>query len=250
MQLRGGRPVILRKWFLSIFFLLFFCSVALSQDVRLDPKAINRAREYEKYFSAAAEKYGVDARLLWVIGYLETRFNPKAISRKGARGLMQLMPATAARFGVSDPHDPIAAIDAAARYLRYLSNRFDGRLDLILAAYNAGETTVEAFLSRRTIQAENKVINHTGRRIGRIPPYRETQVYVRNGLHLLSSIAHPAEMNALPRIRIAKSREVNVMPQLHAQSSLQTGRKSVSYPAGSGKAESSSVKLARRSIIY
>jgi soluble lytic murein transglycosylase-like protein len=57
---------------------------------------------------------------VWAIGYLETRFNPKAVSRKGARGLMQLMPATAAHFGACDSHDPIAAIDAAARYLGFV----------------------------------------------------------------------------------------------------------------------------------
>ncbi|MCI0337680.1 MAG: transglycosylase SLT domain-containing protein [Acidobacteria bacterium] len=218
--------------------------------MRLEPKAVERAREYEKYFSAAAEKYGLDARLLWVIGYLETRFNPNSLSRKGARGLMQLMPATASRFGMSDPQDPSAAIDAAARYLRYLSLRFDGRLDLILAAYNAGETAVNAFLTGRAIQAENKVINPTGRKTGGVPPYRETQVYVTNGLRLFSSIARPAEINALPQPSIAKSRDENATPQVHPQSLLKIGLKSVSYAARSGRAESGSANLARRSIIY
>lgn len=92
LQMRQAifRKAIQSRWFLSIFIHLLFYSVALSQDVRLDPKAVERAREYEKYFSVAAEKYGVDARLLWVIGYLETRFNPKAVSRKGAPKMAQL----------------------------------------------------------------------------------------------------------------------------------------------------------------
>jgi Transglycosylase SLT domain len=171
-----------RRWFLSIFFLPLFCSVALSQSVRLDPTAVERAKKYENYFSVVAEKYGVDAHLLWVIGYLETRFNPNAVSRKGARGLMQLMPTTARRFGGSDLYDPIAAIDAAARFLRYLSNRFKGKMDLILAAYSAGEETVDAYRTGRIIKVGSKIINPFGRVTGGIPPYRETLNYLKDGL--------------------------------------------------------------------
>jgi transglycosylase-like protein with SLT domain len=126
----------------------------------------------------------VDARLLWVIAYLETRFKPESVSRKGARGMMQFMPNTARRFGLSDPHDPIAAINAAARYVSELGRHFN-RTDLVLAAYNAGETAVEAYLKGRSIRTGGKFINPKGVRTGGIPPYPETRGYVATGLRLL-----------------------------------------------------------------
>ena len=103
---------------------------------------------------------------------------------------MQLMPSTAARFGVTDPHDPKRAIDAAARYARYLMNHFNGRVDLTLAAYNAGEGAVEAYLTGRSIQTGDKVINPSRRMTGGVPPYRETQNYVAAGLRILNGLAN------------------------------------------------------------
>jgi len=148
--------------------------IASAQELRLDRDAVIRAKEYEPYLLDASAKYGLDSRLLWTIAYLETRFDHKLVSRRGARGLMQLMPSTAARFNVTDPHDPKKAIDGAARYTRYLMKRFNGRLDLTLAAYNAGEGVVEAYLAGRSIQVGNRVINPTCRITGGVPPYRET----------------------------------------------------------------------------
>src|SRR5262245_573603 len=95
------------------------------QKIDLEAIAFRRARRYEPSIVEAASKHGRDARILWVIAYLETRFNPASVSRKGARGMMQFMPITARRFGLTDPHDPIAAIDAAAKYVRSLSKRFN-----------------------------------------------------------------------------------------------------------------------------
>src|SRR5215470_9205849 len=151
---------------------------AQAQELKLDRDAVVRAKAYEPDLFDASAKYGLDSRLLWTIAYLETRFNHKLVSRKGARGLMQLMPSTAARLGVTDSHDPKRAIDAAARYARYLMNRFNGRVDLTLAAYNAGEGAVEAYLTGRSIQTGDKVINPSRRMTGGVPPYRETQNYV------------------------------------------------------------------------
>lgn len=125
--------------------------------------------------------------MLWVIAYLETRFNPLAVSHKGARGLMQFMPATAARWGLQNAHDPVAAIDAAAHYVRYLQTCFGRKPELILTAYNAGETAVAAYLTGRSIRVGNKIINPANRVTGGIPPYRETQNYVATGLQLLGS---------------------------------------------------------------
>lgn len=144
---------------------------------------IERARFFEPTISRIALEEGVDPYLLWTIAYNETRFRPWLASPAGAQGLMQFMPATATRFNLPNPYQPEPAIKAAARYVRFLQNRFGGRIDSILAGYNAGEGAVDAFLSGRTIRAGKKIIN--GRKIktvGGVPPYRETISYVARGL--------------------------------------------------------------------
>ncbi|MCP9495443.1 MAG: lytic transglycosylase domain-containing protein [Pyrinomonadaceae bacterium MAG19_C2-C3] len=144
-----------------------------------------RAASYEPYMRAAARTRGVDPHVLWAIAYLETRFQPNRISPKGARGMMQFMPQTAATYDLADPFDARSAIDAAARYVRVLAARFDNRLDLILAGYNAGEGTVEAYLRGVSIKQSNgKIINPNRLRTGGIPPYTETREYVRRGLFI------------------------------------------------------------------
>src|SRR5262249_23594738 len=101
---------------------------AQAQELNLDRDAVIRAKAYEADLIEASAKYGLDSRLLWAIAYLETRFNHKLVSRKGARGLMQLMPSTAARFGVTDPHNPKRAIDRAPTSMRYFINNFNNSL--------------------------------------------------------------------------------------------------------------------------
>ena len=91
----------------------------------------------------------------------ESGFRSTAVSPKGAQGLMQLIPATAARYGVTNPFDPSQNIMAGTRYLKDLLNLFDGKIDLVLAAYNAGEGAVMKYGNR-------------------VPPYQETRNYVRN----------------------------------------------------------------------
>lgn len=105
-------------------------------------------------------KYGVDPYLIFCVMEQESHFNARALSPKGARGLMQLMPGTAARFGVTRPGDPAQNIAGGTRYLKQLIAQFDGRVDLVLASYNAGEGAVLKF----------------GRKV---PPYRETRDYVK-----------------------------------------------------------------------
>jgi soluble lytic murein transglycosylase-like protein len=107
----------------------------------------------------AAREHGVDARLLTAIARRESAFNENAVSRAGAVGVMQLMPATAQVLGVN-PYDTRDNIFGAARYLRRLLDSFHGDLDLTLAAYNAGPGTVLKY--------------------GGVPPYRETQAYVKS----------------------------------------------------------------------
>lgn len=139
----------------------------------------------EPQIATTAQRYNLDPRLLWVIAYLESRFNPRAVSPKGARGLMQLMPATAARYGVTNPHDVAQALNGAARYLRDLMARYPQRLDLVLAAYNAGEGTVDAYLYGEALQAGSRLINAQREKTNGLPPYRETRAYVQRGLTML-----------------------------------------------------------------
>jgi soluble lytic murein transglycosylase-like protein len=136
--------------------------------------------------ASTAERYNVDPHLLWTIAYLESRFRHRAVSYKNGKpcayGLMQFTGATALRYGLTNPHDPSESLDAAARYVRDLHTRFGPRVDLILAAYNAGEGTVEAFRDGRTlVLPNNKIINPRGQRTGGIPPYTETRQYVARG---------------------------------------------------------------------
>lgn len=108
---------------------------------------------------AAASRYTVDANLIASVIATESNFDPKAVSRRNARGLMQLLPETAARLGVKNIFDPGENIDAGTHYLRDLLQRYKNDLALTLAAYNAGPENVQRF--------------------GRIPPFAETQSYVR-----------------------------------------------------------------------
>ncbi|PYT88486.1 MAG: lytic transglycosylase domain-containing protein [Acidobacteria bacterium] len=114
---------------------------------------------YHELVAAAASRYGVDAELITSVIAVESNFDPKAVSRKNARGLMQLLPETAARFGVKDVFDPAENIDAGTRYLRDLLQLYNNDLTLTLAAYNAGPDNVQKY--------------------GRVPPFSETVSYVK-----------------------------------------------------------------------
>src|SRR5215217_6017004 len=169
-----------------ILALLLVVGTSISAQQRADFSIKQRAQSLEPYFLDSAKRYGIDPRILRVLCYLESRFQLTAISPKGARGPMQFMPETAARYGLSNSHDPQAAIDAAARYFRDLLRKFDRRIDLAFAAYNAGEGTVEAFRNGRVLRLSNGKVINAGRTVtGGIPPYRETQSYVRSAIDLL-----------------------------------------------------------------
>jgi soluble lytic murein transglycosylase-like protein len=168
--------------------LVFLLLVGISVNAQQGPNYSiqQRAKSLDPYFVDSARRYGIDPRILRVLCYLESRFRLNAISPKGARGPMQFMPETAARYGLMNPHDPTRAIDAAARYFRDLLSKFDGRIDLAFAAYNAGEGTVEAFRNGRVLRLSNGKVVNAGRSItGGVPPYRETQNYVRLAIDLL-----------------------------------------------------------------
>ena len=142
---------------------------------------------------SAARKAAIDPALVHAVIFVESRYNPAALSPKGAIGLMQVLPETAARYGVPDPgFSPEANLKAGTRYLGDLMQLFDRRLDLVLAAYNAGEKAVLRYGQR-------------------IPPYRETQLYVPAVLAKYrewqpppqpAAVAIPARIEYLPGTRL------------------------------------------------
>ena len=106
---------------------------------------------------------------------------------------MQFIPSTAKRFNLSNPYDALQSIDAAARYVSELTKQFNGRLDLVLASYNSGETAVDCFLNGRTVRTRSgRVINPRGIKTGGVPPYSETQRYVRRGVLVFSRVTSAA----------------------------------------------------------
>lgn len=123
---------------------------------------VRQASAYDGLIDAAARENAVDPKLVKSVMLVESGFNPAAISRKGARGLMQLMPEVAAVQGVSDVHDPRQNIGAGARELSRLLSYYGGDLVKSLAAYNAGAAAVDRYAG--------------------VPPYAETQLYVRKAL--------------------------------------------------------------------
>lgn len=170
----------------SLVVIVLMITVVAQDQQTGDPALQARARRLDPFIIASAQRYGIDARILRTVCFIESRYRTEVVSPKGARGPMQFMPETAARYGLVNPHEPRAAIDAAARYLRDLLQRFDGRVDLALAAYNAGEGAVTSFMTGRPLSLRSgKVINARGWVTGGVPPYRETQRYVQSALTLL-----------------------------------------------------------------
>jgi soluble lytic murein transglycosylase-like protein len=191
----------------SILFLVLV-GIAANAQVRgeHEPSLQERASKLEPFIDQSARRYGIDQRILRILCFLESRYRLDAISPKGARGPMQFMPATANRYGLRNPHDPKMAIDAGAQYIGDLLRKFNGRLDLALAAYNAGEGTVEAFMRGRSIRLSNgKIVNPSKTITGGIPPYRETQAYVRTAIALLVNRPTPTARHFVFSLEINKN---------------------------------------------
>lgn len=146
--------------------------------------------DYHSIVHEKAANYNLDPSLIKAVIKTESNWNSRAVSRKGAMGLMQLMPATADDMNVSNPFDPEENIEGGTKYLKYLLERFNGDLTLALAAYNAGPKTVEKF--------------------GYVPPISETKQYVNkvmslyNGKTLYSSTASDSEQKGKKPERIYK----------------------------------------------
>jgi soluble lytic murein transglycosylase-like protein len=137
--------------------------------------------QVDDYLINSGTNNGVDPLLLYSIMHQESSFKSHAISPKGARGLMQLMPFTAMRFGVTNIFDPRQNIEGGARYVRFLLDRFDGDINLVLAGYNAGEGAVEKYGWS-------------------IPPYSETQEYVRRISRRYALLRDPNAALYAPRL--------------------------------------------------
>lgn len=140
-------------------------------------------------FDEAAEKYNVDVRLLRAIGMTESGFNPKAGSKAGAKGVMQLMPSTAKSLGVTDPYDAEQNIMGGAKLISQLLKKYDGNVELALAAYNAGSGNVAKY--------------------GGIPPFKETQSYVKTVIRRMNEgVTIPGERDKNLNTKLADEIEI------------------------------------------
>jgi soluble lytic murein transglycosylase-like protein len=134
------------------------------EPVKTDPPAQRNAKLHRlsQFFNPiihkAADEFEIDPALIKAVIMAESRYNPKAVSKRGAKGLMQLMPATAKSLGVTDSFDPEDNIFAGSRYLKTLIKKFDGDIELALAAYNAGTRHVKKY--------------------GGVPPFKQTRQYI------------------------------------------------------------------------
>ena len=147
-----------------------------------------RALALAPQVDAVARRHDIDPLLLHAVAHVESRHNPGAVSHAGARGVMQVMPATAARFGVAQPgalHHAPTNLDVSAAYLKTLQGRFGTNLPLVLAAYNAGEGAVERY----------------GRRI---PPFAETQSYVKQVLAKYALLTEAARQTLAVQPRVVQ----------------------------------------------
>lgn len=148
--------------------------------VPVKPGALAQNPQFGQFIQSAATRFHVDADLISSVIAIESNFNPKAVSRKNARGLMQLIPDTANRLGVRNVFDPAENIDAGTRYLGELLHRYDNDLILALAAYNAGPERVQKY--------------------GRVPPFPETMSYVKKVKHTYDQQKSPPPTTVAPKV--------------------------------------------------
>src|SRR5256885_9981968 len=147
--------------------------VAAASPVNAIPADIPTSgdEQLDRIIFEVAEKQGVDPRFIHAVIWQESKYDPHARSHAGAQGLMQLMPATAKRFGCDHPEDPVENITAGTKYLSWLLKRFSGNVELVLAGYNAGEGSVDKYDG--------------------VPPYQETQNYVKIISQRYGKLYHP-----------------------------------------------------------
>lgn len=136
--------------------------------------ALNNRNKFDRVIQTAAQSFALDPALIKAVIHAESAFNPQAVSKVGALGLMQLMPKTAGMYAVKDPYNPKQNIMAGSQHLKYLMNKYNNRIELALAAYNAGEGNVKKYNG--------------------IPPYPETQNYIKKVKKLTKNYARLASL--------------------------------------------------------
>jgi soluble lytic murein transglycosylase-like protein len=160
--------------FTGVFFSHVFApsvsATTLAAEIPLDIPSSGDP-DLDRIIFSAGGRHGIDPRFIHAVIWQESKYKTTAVSHAGAQGLMQLMPATARRFGCSDPQDVAANIEAGTKYLSWLLKRFNGDVSLALAGYNAGEGAVDKYNG--------------------VPPYNETQNYVRKIVTNYGKTVHP-----------------------------------------------------------
>jgi SLT domain-containing protein len=186
----------------------------LVEVIKTEFRLADNRENLDPIITEAANRYGVRPDLVRAIIQVESGFNPVAVSRVGARGLMQLMPRTAAHLGASDLFDPQQNIFAGVKYLSILLDRFDGNVALAVASYNAGPNAV-------------------GRYRGRIPPFRETRGYVKKVQAAQAGwIRENGETNLEPfEIRAAMLETPRMRGRGHGRAALRAGARGQSRPS-------------------
>jgi soluble lytic murein transglycosylase-like protein len=197
-------PVALIALFLFTNLTGLFFNQAFAPAVQAQPQANLNIEAEEDYIPAdipssgdrnldliilrAGERYGVDPRFIHAVIWQESKYKVRAKSGAGAQGLMQMIPATARRFGCTDVFDSEANVNAGTRYLRWLLERFDGNISLALAGYNAGEGAVAKYNG--------------------VPPYNETQNYVRIITGRYGKLSHPMLSPEQARVEFRLTQEI------------------------------------------
>lgn len=202
----------------------------LVEVIKTEFRLADTRENLDPIITEAASRYGVRPDLVRAIIQVESGFNPVAVSRVGARGLMQLMPRTAAHLGASDLFDPQQNIFAGVKYLSMLLDRFDGNVALAVASYNAGPNAV-------------------GRFRGRIPPFRETRGYVKKVQAAQAGwIRENGETNLEPfEIRPAMLEMPKVRARGHGRATLRAGARGPSKSHPSISASRQGTRVAARS---
>jgi hypothetical protein len=171
-------------------------SLVVSESAKALDGFTTGSPEVDNYIVESGTRHGVDPLLLYAIMHQESTFKSRAVSPKGARGLMQLMPGTAARYGVTNIFDARQNIEGGTRYMKFLLNLFDGDVNLALAGYNAGEGAVMKYGYR-------------------VPPYNETQEYVRRIGRRYALMRDPDAAryaNTVSREQVASVRSIDTAP--------------------------------------